>query len=188
VLCVGNSKLIQSTPGFAALVRSACDCEEGRRAAGGLPVGGAMLYAQVDEFPSSPHVEWPGRKAENEWLRAFDWIRRNIHVQAYSVVNPRYLERPGEDFHVFRAFTERSVLAGQINDASVAGISPVLADEWWLETEAQRNGTNFGSDDLRGLNARFGVDWVLLERNDCPQPEGLQCPYESGRIRICRIE
>ena len=149
---------------------------------------GGMFYAQRNEFPATPHIEWPSRKPANEWLKAFDWIRRNSPAEAYFVLDPRYVERPGEDFHGFRGFAERSVLADQIEDKAVASLSPTLAEEWWAETEAQRDWSTLDSAGLRRLNARFGVDWALLERAYPPHPEGLVCPYENARIRVCRID
>jgi len=153
-----------------------------------LGLCGGMFYAQRDEFPATPHIEWPFMKPANEWLQAFDWIRRSAPAEAYFVLDPRYAERPGEDFHGFRAFAERSVLADEIEDKVVASLSPALAEEWWAETQAQRNWSAFDSAGLRRLNARFGVDWVLLERANPPYPAGLVCPYENARIRVCRIE
>jgi hypothetical protein len=153
-----------------------------------LGLCGGMFYTQRDEFPATPHIEWPFMKPANEWLQAFDWIRRSAPAEAYFVLDPRYVERPGEDFHGFRAFAERSVLADEIEDKVVASLSPALAEEWWAETEAQRDWSAFDSAGLRRLNARFGVDWVLLERDNPPYPAGLVCPYENARIRVCRIE
>jgi hypothetical protein len=149
---------------------------------------GGMFYAQRQEFPASPHVEWPGKAPVNPWLRAFDWIRRNTPVEAYFVLHPRYLERPGEDFHGFRGLAERSALADMIKDRSVATVRPALADDWWRQAEAQLNWSNFGVSDLRALKQRFGVDWVLLERGAPPLPGSLVCPYQDGRLLVCRID
>jgi hypothetical protein len=153
-----------------------------------LGLCGGMFYAQRSEFPSTPHIEWPSKAPANEWLVAFDWIRRSTPAQAYFVMDPRYLERPGEDFHGFRAFAERSVLADEIKDRGVASLSPALEEEWWAESKAQRNWSAFDSAGLRRLNARFGVDWVLLERASPPYPAGLVCPYANAGIRVCRID
>ena len=152
-----------------------------------LGLCGGMCYAQRQEFPASPHIEWPGVVPDNAWLRAFEWIRRNTPQRAYFVMDPYYLERPGEDFHGFRGLAERSVLADQIKDRSVATVSPGLAEEWLKQSEAQRNWKSFGRDDLRRLKQRFGVDWVLFERASPPSPGGLTCPYQNEQVRICRI-
>jgi hypothetical protein len=119
---------------------------------------------------------------------AYDWIRRNTPVAAYFAMDPRYMERPGADFHGFRALAERSALADQIEDKAVASLSPALAKEWWTETEALRDWSHFDSYAMGRLKARFGVDWVLLERDNPPRLGGLECPYENVRLRVCRIE
>jgi hypothetical protein len=138
-------------------------------------------------FLPSPHVEWPGLKPSNEWLLAYDWIRQNTSVTAYFAMDPRYMERPGADFHGFRGLAERSALADQIEDKAVASLSPSLAEEWWTETEAQRDWSRFDSHALERLRVRFGVDWVLLERGNPPRLGRLECPYENGQLRVCRI-
>ena len=152
-----------------------------------LGLCGGMFYAQLKEFPATLHVECPGLKPSNEWLLAYDWIRRNTPVAAYFAMDPRYMERPGADFHGFRALAERSALADQIEDKAVASLSPALAQEWWTETEALRDWNGFDSHAMGRLKARFGVDWVLVERDNSPRLGGLECPYENGRLRVCRI-
>ena len=153
-----------------------------------LGLCGGMYFAQLEEFPASPHVEWPGLKTANEWLAAYDWIRLNTPAGAYFAMDPRYMESPGADFHGFRALAERSALADRIEDKTVASLSPALAERWWTETEAQRDWGRFDSQSIGRLKARFGVDWVLLRRDSPPHFEGLVCPYENPRLRVCRIE
>jgi hypothetical protein len=153
-----------------------------------LGLCGGMYYAQVQEFPATPHVEWPGLKASNEWLAAFDWIRRSTPPAAYFVMDPRYLESPDEDFHGFRAFAERSALADEIADKSVASLFPSLAEEWRTETDPLRDWSRFDSSAIRDLKTRFGVDWVLIQRGHSPRFADLVCPYENSGIRVCRID
>ncbi|MGD0014313.1 MAG: hypothetical protein ABSD56_07815 [Bryobacteraceae bacterium] len=153
-----------------------------------LALCAGMHYAQRQEFPASPHIELPGRVPHNSWMLAFDWIRRNAPMRAYFVMHPRYLERPGEDFHGFRALAERSVLADQIKDRSVATVYPGLAQEWLEQSEAQRNWSSFGPADLHRLKQRFGVDWALLERAIPPFSGDMVCPYQNDQIQVCRID
>lgn len=153
-----------------------------------LVLCGGMCYAQRQEFPASPHIEWPGAVPANAWLQAFDWIRRNTPTRAYFVADPYYLERPGEDFHGFRGLAERSVLADRIKDRSVATVSPGMAEEWLKQSEAQRNWKNFNRADLLRLKQRFGVDWVLFERGAPPLSDGLTCPYRNEQVQVCRID
>jgi hypothetical protein len=154
-----------------------------------LGLCGGMFYAQRQEFPASRHIEWPESGPEgNDWRQAFEWVRRNTPKQAYFVMNARYLEHAGEDFHGFRGLAERGMLADQLEDRPAAAMVPGMASEWWMESEAQSSWDRFSAIQLHGLKRRFGVDWVLLERNRPPSPGGMDCPYENTTIRICRIE
>lgn len=153
-----------------------------------LGLCGVMFHAQRREFPASPHVEYPGSTPNNAWLRAFNWIRHNTPSRAYFAMDPSYLERPGEDFHGFRAFAERSMLADHIKDRAVSSICPGVAEEWRVQSEAQRGWRNFARGDLLRLKQRFGVDWVLFERSTPPRPNNLTCPYQNEKVQVCRIE
>jgi hypothetical protein len=148
---------------------------------------GGMCYAQEREFPASRHIEWPGSVPDNAWLKAFDWIRRNTPPRAYFVLDPHYMELPGEDFHGFRALAERSELADQDKDRSVTSLFPGIAEEWLRESQAGRNWKNFHRADLLGLKQRFGVDWAVLERGAPPLADGLVCPYQNAQVQVCRI-
>jgi hypothetical protein len=117
-------------------------------------------------------------------MQAFDWIRGNTPVTSFFAVGPMYLERPGEDFHSFRALAERSTLADVSKDASVATQVPALAPVWLEQVEAQSGWEHFGPQDFERLHARFGVDWVVLEQLG---DFGLDCPYQNGVLRVCRI-
>jgi hypothetical protein len=153
-----------------------------------LGLCGGMFYAQRREFPGSPHVEYPGSAPDNNWLKAFNWIRHNTPSRAYFAVDPSYLERPGEDFHGFRAFAERSMLADYIKDRAVSSICPGVAEEWRVQSEAQRSWRSFARSDLLRLRQSFGVDWVLLERGTPPSADNLSCPYQNEKVEVCRIE
>ncbi len=153
-----------------------------------LGLCGGMYYAQRQEFPASAHIEWPGRIPDNDWLRAFDWVRRNTPPRAYFVMDPNYMELPGEDFHGFRALAERSLFADQIKDRAVASVSPEMAGEWLERREALRGWKNFSRADLQAFKQRFGVDWVMFERASPPFSDGLNCPYQNQQVRICRID
>lgn len=147
-------------------------------------VNGSMFASQRIEFPSSNHIEWPGRSPSNPWIQAFEWIRSNTPTNAYFALDPRYLEAPGEDFHSFRALAERSQLADEIKDTAVVTQVPELGPEWDREVEAQRGWKNFQLEDFRRLKANFGVGWVLV-RN--PQPAGLDCAWHNRELSVCRI-
>ena len=149
-----------------------------------LPLAAVMLFAQRQTYPASAHLEWPGMASSNRWLEAFDWIRANTPVASFFAIGPRYMDRPGEDFHSFRALAERGVLADVTKDASVVTQVPGLAPLWLEQVEAQAGWERFGMRDFERLHARFGVDWLLLEHPGIP---GLDCPYHNSSLTVCRI-
>lgn len=155
-----------------------------RWAAAFIPLAALMLFAQRQTYSASPHFEFPGMASSNPWLRAFDWIRLNTPVGSTFAVGPRYMQRPGEDYHSFRALAERSALADVTKDASVATQVPSLAPLWLAQVQAQSGWAHFGRQDFQRLHARFGVDWLLLER---PGVFGLDCPYRNETLMVCRL-
>jgi hypothetical protein len=150
-----------------------------------VPLGTGMFFAQRQTFPATEHVEWPGRSSGNEWLQAFSWAKRNTPGDAMFALDPHYMRRPGEDFHSFRALAERSALADDVKDPAVATQVPHLAARWQREVAAQQGWSHFQSADFERLKARFGVNWVVLER---PDVAGLSCPYQSKTILVCQIQ
>lgn len=159
-----------------------------------------MYLAQRATYPASPHLELPGVHSSNPWLTAFGWIRENTPEDAYFVLGPDYLHRPGEDSHGFRALALRSALADNGKDSAVVTQVPRLAARWQQEVAAQvaMGGTSQGVPvanqgdwqhvtvaDLRRLKAQFGVTWVILER---PTALRLSCPYRNAGLEVCRID
>jgi hypothetical protein len=149
-----------------------------------VPLAAAMFFAQRQTYPTSPHLEWPGSSPRNSWLQAFAWIRDHTSSDSYFAAGADYMRRPGEDDHGFRALAERSVLADAAKDSAVATQVPRLAPRWQDEIEAQRGWEHFSVNDFARLKARFGVDWVVIER---PAVVGMQCPYENAAVLVCRI-
>jgi hypothetical protein len=150
-----------------------------------VPLSLGMLYAQLQLYPGSPHIEWPGVRDPNPWVRAFIWIRHNTPKDAYFALNPQFLKLPGEDFHGFRAFAERSRMADEIKDPGVVALFPDVANIWLKQVTALKGWNDFTTKDFRRLNRQFGVSWVVLEQPGVP---GLDCPYQNSRVRVCRIE
>jgi hypothetical protein len=149
-----------------------------------VPLAAVMFFVQRETYPTSPHLEWPGSAPSNSWLQAFAWVREHTPTNSYFAAGADYMRRPGEDYHGFRALAERSVLADAAKDSAVATQVPRLAPRWQDEVEAQRGWEHFGVDDFARLKARFGVDWVLIER---PAVPGMQCPFENAAVLVCRI-
>jgi hypothetical protein len=164
-----------------------------------LPLSAGMFYAQRQMYPASAHLELPGVLPQNDWLQAFAWIRQNTPVDSLFALDPHYMTMPGEDYHGFRALAERSVLADYEKDGGMAARVPRLAPRWLKEVNAQSGWQDFHPVDFERLKNEFGVTWVILfssaaagpgarrdaERDDSPL--GITCPYQSLRLRVCRL-
>jgi len=149
-----------------------------------VPLCGGMLYAQRASFPTSAHIELPGQKATNRWVRCFQWIKWNTPGDAYFVINPRYMAKPGEENFGFRAIAERSKLADYHQDASVVAVTPDLAPEWKKQVDALRGYEGFTRENFLQLKKEYGVTWAVVEGSGA----GLTCPYQEEGLAVCRIE
>lgn len=149
-----------------------------------LLMNGCMFASQRVEFAGVKHLELPGAQRENDWLQAFDWIKKNTPEDAYFALDPHYMEAPGEDFHSFRALAERSQLADAVKDAAVVTIVPELGSTWVRQVHAQAGWQNFQLPDFERLRTEFGVDWVLVAY---PEPDGLTCRWHNRDLSVCRI-
>jgi hypothetical protein len=150
-----------------------------------VPLCAGMVLAQRATFPYSPYIEWPGMAARNPWAQAFEWIRTNTPENAYFAMDPNTMQLPGEDQHGFRAIAERSLLADNVKDSGAVSMFPALAEKWQEQVIAQRGWKNFQAYDFKKLNARYSIDWVVLEQ---PGVDGLTCPYENVRVRVCALD
>lgn len=149
-----------------------------------VPLGLGMFYAQRELFPASAHIEFPGARSSNRWVRCFQWIRDNTPTDAYFALDPAYMASPDEENFGFRAIAERSKLADLSKDPAVVALAPDLAPIWKKQVDAARGWSSFQRPDFIHLKAQYGVNWVVLTR-DVP---GLPCPYSDGDLRVCRIE
>ena len=155
------------------------------RWAGLLVLGAAMCLAQIQEYPSSPHIEWPGAAYQSGWLQAFIWIRHNTPDQDIFALDPNYMLLPGVDLHGFRALAERSVLADNAKDSGAVAVFPELAENWKEQTAALTDWRHFAARDFRILNARYNVKWLVLQSS--MSARGLVCPYQNDAVRVCQI-
>jgi hypothetical protein len=149
-----------------------------------VPLASIMFYAQRQEFPSSYHVEWPGRAPRNQWVKAFDWVRYNTPQDALFALDPDYAKQPGEDYFGFRAYAERSMLADSDKDASVVALFPELAWQWRLEVRDRKNWQHFTLSDFEFLRKKYGVTWVIVRNGSSV---GMPCPYENPAVTVCQI-
>jgi len=150
-----------------------------------VPLCGGMFYAQRALYPSTVHLELPGRDPQNAWIDAFGWISRNTPVDSYFALDPEYMGMAGEDYHGFRALAERSVLADALKDPCIVVRIPSLGPRWVRERDAQKGWRNFQRGDFLRLRSEFGVGWVVLNE---PRTAGLSCPYSNGTLAVCRVE
>jgi hypothetical protein len=144
-----------------------------------------MFLSQRLIFPSSKHLEFPGRESANPWLEAFTWIRGNTPKDAYFALDPNYLALPGEDYHSFRALAERSQLADAIKDTAVVTQVPQLGPVWAKQVDAQAGWERFQFADFAQLRTQFGVGWLLVSN---PPPARLTCIWHNDRLSVCQIE
>ncbi len=105
-----------------------------------VPLSAGMFYAQRQMYPSTAHLQLPGRAPSNDWLRAFAWIRKstprqNTPTNALFALDPYYMQQPGEDFHGFRALAERSALADMVKDPGMVARVPSLSRKMAARSE-----------------------------------------------------
>jgi hypothetical protein len=165
-----------------------------------IPLSAGMFYAQRQMYPSTAHLELPGRAPSSDWLRAFAWIRQNTPSQntpgpntptdALFALDPYYMQQPGEDFHGFRALAERSALADMVKDPGMVARIPSLAPRWLSEVTAAKNWQDFRPSDFQSLRNSFGVTWVVLAKSNAADQSsaGMICPYENQSVKVCRVE
>jgi len=149
-----------------------------------LAFNGSMFLVQRGFIDQGAHLEMPGMASANPWIQAFDWVRHNTPTDAYFALDPRYLEKPGEGFHNFRALAERSQLADGIKDTAVVMQVPSLGPVWHEQEMAQAGWEHFELADFERLKQQFGVDWVVVSY---PQPLGLDCRWHNGQLAACRV-
>jgi hypothetical protein len=150
-----------------------------------VPICAVTVMAQKATFPASSYVEWPGEAPRNPWVQAFEWVRVNTPENAYFAMDPLAMQLPGEDQHGFRAIAQRSLLADDVKDSGAVSMFPGLAEEWTAQVQAQQGWKQFRIEDFQNLSARYGVNWVVLEQ---PGVAGLTCPYQNGRVLVCKVE
>lgn len=146
-----------------------------------------MFIAQRSQFPASPHIELPWRlqQTSNPWVRAFLWSRDHTPLDALFALDAHYITNKGEDAQSFRAIAERSSLPDFSKDGGEAAITPRLAEEWAEGYTAQLNLNELTAPQLRARLAPYQVDYVILQSNS---PAALDCPYDNGSLRVCRLQ
>lgn len=149
-----------------------------------LPLAGGMFFAQRALFPASAHIEWPWSAPENDWAKAFLWIRGNTPVDAVFALDPLYMQLPGEDIVGFRCLAQRSRLADLVKDGGAVSMFPPLAEEWWTEVQAQTPWKELRAEDFARLKSKCGVSWVVMQQ---PGVAGIDCAYQNAAVRVCPV-
>jgi hypothetical protein len=157
-----------------------------RWAAAMLLLGGTMFCAGRAAFPDSNHLEFPGIAAQNQWVKAFVWIRENTPADALFALDADYINAPGEDAQCFRAIAQRSALADYSKDGGEASIAPELTGEWARSQMAQQHLSAPSTSDDERLSAlrSFGVTWVVLEAAAVTR---FECPYRNSSVKVCKL-
>jgi len=148
-----------------------------------IPLAAGMVFVGRATYPSSAHIELPGRSSANPWLSAFLWIRTHTPKSAVFALDPDYMRERMEDAHGFRAVAERSVLADAVKDSGAVSLFPSLAVEWSKEVTATRHLDQFTAADYRHLAAAYPVTWILTNH----APPGLSCPYQNTEVTVCHL-
>jgi hypothetical protein len=149
-----------------------------------VPLGLGMFLAQRALFPASAHIEWPGSAPKNPWAQAFVWVRDNTPVDAVFALDPAFMQLPGQDTIGFRCLAQRSRLADVSKDSGAVSMFPPLAEEWWTQVQAQTPWKSFRSEDFSRLKDKYGVSWVVVQQ---PGVASLDCAYQNGAVRVCRV-
>jgi len=149
-----------------------------------VPLSIGMFAAQRALFPASAPIEFPRAAPKNPWAQAFAWIRDNTPENAIFALDPHYMTIPGEDTIGFRCRAERSRTVDVNKDSGAVSMFPPLAEEWWEQFQALRGWKSFQKTDFLRLKARYGVSWVVLQQ---PGIAGLECVYQNGAVRVCRL-
>jgi hypothetical protein len=150
-----------------------------------IPLCGGMWFAQRQLFPETRHIEWPGAAPSNDWLRAFEWVQHNTPADAVFALDPNYML--SDDQHGFRAIAERSRLADAVKDSGAITMfpEPPFAEHWLEQVSDQKGWEHFQIADLRRLQQKYGISWVVLQR---PGIAGLACPYTNSALLVCRLD
>jgi hypothetical protein len=149
-----------------------------------LSLGTLMFFVQVKTFPSSSHIELPGRSPSNDWERGFAWVRSNTPVDATFAMDSRYIDSAGEDAQNFRAIAERSAVPDFTKDGGIAAVDPPLTREW-MAGETIQAGLAAMSDEQRRVKlAPARVGWVVLPESSVT---AFTCPYKNAMMKVCKV-
>lgn len=147
-------------------------------------LGATFYFVQVETFPFSSHIEFPGRASSNPWEQGFLWIHTHTPADTAFALDANYITAPQEDSQNFRAIAERSALPDNAKDGGIASIAPDLTPAWEkgeaLQTNLDRGLTPARISQLRGA----GVGWVVLTAN---APSSIPCAFSNSAMKVCPL-
>jgi hypothetical protein len=142
-----------------------------------------MYAADLQDYPATSHIEWPGSSSANPWEQAFEWIQANTPQNAVFAVDSSAFDTSAASTQGFRAMAERSILV-DTKDEGVASLVPGLADEWRKRRDAER-GLDRVNDRERIERLRpYEITWILLSAKAITS---FSCPYRNSAITVCRL-
>lgn len=148
-----------------------------------LATGTAMFAGDLQSYPATAHIEWPGENSVNPGKQAFLWVRSNTPPGAVFAAAPEIFRQPGGASLGFRAIAQRSILT-DTKDEGLASLFPDIAPEWSQRARAE-SGLNQASDQERVQRLEgYGVTWILLSpgaRTSFP------CPYRNAAVAVCKL-
>lgn len=143
-----------------------------------------MFLVQRATFPSSIHLELPGRQNPNQWVEAFRWARDHTPQGAVFALDARYINANGEDAQTFRAISQRSAVPDFFKDGGEAAIAPRLAPEWQRGADATAILSGLSDAQRDARLAPFGVHWAVLQTSAATRHP---CPYINPVVKICNL-
>ena len=144
----------------------------------------AMFFVQRATYPSSLHLELPGRRNPNTWASAFLWARDHTPTDALFALDAHYINTGGEDAQTFRSLAQRDALPDFAKDGGQAANLPRLAPEW-ARAVAATDHLSAWSDATRDAALHpFGVRWVILHADATTRHP---CPYRNAVVKVCQL-
>lgn len=148
-----------------------------------LCAGGAMLAGDLQSYPISAHIEWPGESSGNPGKQALLWVRSHTPPEAIFAVDPEIFHQPWAASLGFRAIAHRSILT-DAKDQGLASLFPDIAPEWSERAQAE-SGMDHESDRQRIERLQnYGVTWILLSAG---ASTSFPCPYRNAAIAVCKL-
>jgi hypothetical protein len=144
-----------------------------------------MFFVQIQTYPTSQHLELPGRALTNPWSQAFVWAGQHTPAGALFALDANYITTDGEDGQTFRATARRSMLPDFSKDGGEAAVRPSLATEWYAGQAVQQSLSALTDAERRQRLRPLGVTWLILHAT---APTAAACPYANAVVKVCSLD